>query len=417
MVEVILPVLDEAEALPWVLGRVPPGFVPIVVDNGSRDGSAAIARRLGAQVVDEPRRGFGAACFAGLWAAGAETVCFMDCDGSLDPGELPALTAPVLAGVADLALGARRAEPRAWPLHARVANRLLALELRRRTGVALRDLGPMRAAGREPLLALGIRDRGFGWPLEMVLRAAEAGLADRGDRGGLPGPLRTLQGHGHAARLSTRGSRHGGGPAMSRVAVVVIAKEPLPGRVKTRLSPPCSPAEAAVLAEAALRDTLATVAAVPARRRLVALEGRPGPWLPRGFETTPQLGAGLGERLANALGEAGGPALVIGMDTPQLTPGMLADACDRLAAPGVDAVLGPALDGGYWTIGLARPAAAVFRGVPMSSPYTGVAQRLRLDELRLRVAELPPLRDVDTIEDARAVARECPGGAFARALA
>jgi glycosyltransferase involved in cell wall biosynthesis len=175
MVEVVLPVLDEAEALPWVLGRLPRRFVPIVVDNASRDGSGEIARRLGARVVHEPRRGFGAACFTGLAAAGAELVCFMDCDGSLDPRELPGVASPVLTGAADLVLGARRPDPGAWPLHARAANRLLALELRRRTGVRLRDLGPMRAAPRERLLALGIRDRGFGWPLEMVLRAAAAG--------------------------------------------------------------------------------------------------------------------------------------------------------------------------------------------------------------------------------------------------
>jgi len=172
--DVILPVLDEAEALPWVLGRMPANFDPLVVDNGSSDGSAAIAARLGAQVVHEPRRGFGAACFAGLSAARAETVAFMDCDGSLDPGELPRLTEGIAAGAADLVLGARAPEPGAWPLHARLANRALALELRRRSGVPLRDLGPMRAAPREALLGLGIRDRRFGWPLEMVLLAAAA---------------------------------------------------------------------------------------------------------------------------------------------------------------------------------------------------------------------------------------------------
>jgi glycosyltransferase involved in cell wall biosynthesis len=174
-VDVILPVLDEAEALPWVLERLPPRYRPIVVDNGSSDGSGQVAARLGACVIDEPRRGFGAACFAGLAAARTETVCFMDADASLDPAELPRVTGPVAAGVADLVLGLRRPEPGAFPAHARLANHALALEVRRRTGVPLRDLGPMRAAGREPLLALGIRDRRFGWPLEMVLRAAAAG--------------------------------------------------------------------------------------------------------------------------------------------------------------------------------------------------------------------------------------------------
>ncbi len=175
MVQVVLPVLDEAEALEWVLARIPAGFEPIVADNGSTDDSAAIARRLGARVVNEPRRGFGAACYAGLVAAGAELVCFMDCDGSLDPTDLLRVVAPVERGELDLVLGSRVAARGAWPLHARLANRALARELRRRTSLPLRDLGPMRAARRENLLALGIRDRRFGWPLEMVLRAAQRG--------------------------------------------------------------------------------------------------------------------------------------------------------------------------------------------------------------------------------------------------
>jgi glycosyltransferase involved in cell wall biosynthesis len=175
MLDVVLPVLDEAEAIPWVLGRIPPRCRPIVVDNGSCDGSAALARNLGAEVVTEPRRGFGAACYAGLRSATAEVVCFMDCDASLDPSQLPLVADPVCAGGADLVLGERRPADGAWPLHARVANRVLAAELSRRTGIPLRDLGPMRAGRRDALLALGIRDRRFGWPLEMVLRAARAG--------------------------------------------------------------------------------------------------------------------------------------------------------------------------------------------------------------------------------------------------
>ncbi len=175
MPDVILPVLDEAQALPSVLAAMPPGYRPIVVDNGSRDGSADIAAALGAHVVAEPRRGFGSACFAGLCAAIDPVVCFMDADASLDAGDLPRVAAAVLAGEADLVLGARIAAPGAWPVHARLANRALALELRRRTDVRVTDLGPMRAARRAPLLALGIRDRACGWPLEMVLLAASAG--------------------------------------------------------------------------------------------------------------------------------------------------------------------------------------------------------------------------------------------------
>jgi dTDP-L-rhamnose 4-epimerase len=202
MPDVILPVLDEAAAIPGVLAAMPPGYRPIVVDNGSTDGSAEIAADLGATVVGEPRRGFGAACFAGLCAARAEVVCFMDCDGSLDPADLRAIVA-LLDGGADLAIGARRAARGAWPLHARIANRVLAVELRRRTGVRLEDLGPMRAARRRPLLALDLKDRRSGWPLEMVVKAAAAGwtiagapvpYSEREGRSKVTGTLRgTLQ--------------------------------------------------------------------------------------------------------------------------------------------------------------------------------------------------------------------------------
>ena len=175
MPDVILPVLNEAAALPWVLGRMPEGYRPLVVDNGSTDGSAHVAHSLGAAVVVEGRRGFGAACWTGSNAAVADVVCFMDCDGSLDPADLPKVAEPVIEDAADLVVGCRVPDRRAWPLHARVANRMLALELRRRTGVKLHDPGPMRAARRRALLDLGIEDRRFGWPLEMILRAARAG--------------------------------------------------------------------------------------------------------------------------------------------------------------------------------------------------------------------------------------------------
>jgi glycosyltransferase involved in cell wall biosynthesis len=175
VVDVILPVLDEAAALPAVLARMPAGHRPIVVDNASTDDSVAVARAAGAAVISEPARGFGAACWTGLCAATADVVCFMDADGSLDPGDLPLVSGPVAGGQADLVLGARIASAGAWPAHARLANRVLARELRRRGGVGVTDLGPMRAAGRAALLELGIADRRFGWPLEMVLRAAGAG--------------------------------------------------------------------------------------------------------------------------------------------------------------------------------------------------------------------------------------------------
>ncbi|MFE0729807.1 glycosyltransferase family 2 protein [Streptomyces antibioticus] len=175
-VDVVLPCLNEAEALPWVLARIPAGWRALVVDNGSTDGSADLARKLGATVVHEPRRGFGAACHAGLAAAGADVVCFCDCDASLDPALLVPFVAEIRAGSADLVLGRRRPRGRgSWPVHARTGNLALARLLRRRTGLALHDLGPLRAARREPLLALGLTDRRSGYPLQMVVRAADAG--------------------------------------------------------------------------------------------------------------------------------------------------------------------------------------------------------------------------------------------------
>ena len=175
-VDLVLPCMDEAAALPWVLGRIPPGVRPIVVDNGSTDGSAEVAARHGAVVVAETRRGFGAACHAGLLAATARYVAFCDADGSLDPAQLRLVCGPVLAGRADLVLGRRVPVRReAWPPHARLGNRIVAHRVRRRTGVRVADLGPMRCAAREPLLALGLADRRCGYPLEMLVRAAAAG--------------------------------------------------------------------------------------------------------------------------------------------------------------------------------------------------------------------------------------------------
>ena len=199
-------------------------------------------------------------------------------------------------------------------------------------------------------------------------------------------------------------------------AVLVIAKAPAPGRSKTRLCPPCSFEEAAWVAEAALADTLAAVEAAPAERRAVVLDGEPGPWLPPGFDVIPQRGRGLDERLAAAFEDADGPALLIGMDTPQVTPPLLERSMATLRHLAVDAVLGEAEDGGYWAIGVRDPDPDVFLGVSMSSPRTAVAQRQRLRRLGLRVAELPRLRDVDLMGDAHVVASAIPGSRFARAL-
>jgi glycosyltransferase involved in cell wall biosynthesis len=174
--DVVFPCLNEASALPWVLHRLGRGYRAIVVDNASTDGSGDIARRLGATVVEETQRGYGAAAHTGLLAATADIVCFCDIDGSLDPQQLALVVAPIAAGTADLVLGRRRpVSRRALPWHARIGNTLLTRRLHRRAGLDIRDIGPMRAARRDSLLRLHLADRRFGYPLETVTRAAEAG--------------------------------------------------------------------------------------------------------------------------------------------------------------------------------------------------------------------------------------------------
>ncbi len=190
--------------------------------------------------------------------------------------------------------------------------------------------------------------------------------------------------------------------------ILVMAKAPVPGRVKTRLTPPFTPTQAAGLAEAALLDTLTAVLATPAGRRILMLDGEPGPWLPPGIEVRTQRGSGLDERIADALVVADGPALVVGMDTPQLTPCHLNVDWARL-----DAWFGPALDGGFWALGLREPDPAVVLGVEMSQSWTGAVQLGRLFDARLRVGRLPTLRDVDTASDATEVATLIPGSRFA----
>ena len=212
------------------------------------------------------------------------------------------------------------------------------------------------------------------------------------------------------------------GPRAAALAiqVVVIAKEPRPGAVKTRLCPPLTPVQAAALASAALADTCDVVGATPVRRRVVALEGRPGSWLPEDWEVVVQRSGTFGQRLAGAIEDSWDaaplPILLIGMDTPQLDQRLLESAARALLRPGVDAVLGPAHDGGYWLLGTRAPVAGMFDGVPMSTDHTGAAQLRRLDQLGLHRTVVPPLRDVDTIADARAVAAAAPHTRFACVL-
>ncbi|HEV7761247.1 MAG TPA: DUF2064 domain-containing protein [Acidimicrobiales bacterium] len=199
--------------------------------------------------------------------------------------------------------------------------------------------------------------------------------------------------------------------------LLVLAKEPVAGRVKTRLCPPCSPGQAAAVAEAALADTLAAACGSGADRVVLALDGRPGAWCPPGVDVVDQGRGDLADRLARAWSATAGPALQIGMDTPQLTAAALDEAMAALGAPAVDAVLGPAHDGGWWAIGLQRPHPLVFTGIPTSRSDTGARQATRLAALGLRTRALPARRDVDTWPDALAVAAAHPATAFAAAVA
>jgi rSAM/selenodomain-associated transferase 1 len=198
--------------------------------------------------------------------------------------------------------------------------------------------------------------------------------------------------------------------------LAIIAKAPQAGHSKTRLCPPLTFTQAAQLAEAALRDTLAAVLATPADRRVVVLDGACGAWLPAGVDVIRQRGDGLGARLANAFDELGGPTLLVGMDTPQLTPALLSAGLDALRR-GAAATLGLAPDGGYWAIGMRSAEREVFTGVPMSTDDTGAVQLARLRHvLRCEPHRLPALRDVDFIDDARAAAAAAPSTFFAGVL-
>ena len=198
--------------------------------------------------------------------------------------------------------------------------------------------------------------------------------------------------------------------------LLVIAKAPVPGRVKTRLCPPCTLEESADIARAALADTLRAVSEFDGVERVLVLDGSPDKWIPPGFRVIHQRGTGLAERLDAAFEDGGLPALLIGMDTPQVSSGYLSRALEALNRPGVDAVLGDAEDGGWWIAGFRRRVSNAFAGVPMSTARTAFRQRLRFRRLGLNVAPAPRLRDVDTFADALVVARAIPDSAFAKAV-
>lgn len=202
------------------------------------------------------------------------------------------------------------------------------------------------------------------------------------------------------------------------IHLICIAKQPLPGRVKTRLSPEFTPYDACRLAAAALSDTLEVLQRTPAVARTLVLEGDPNSCQHPGIDVIRQAAGGLDRRIAAAFEAAWArapvPMLLVGMDTPQITPGLLHAAAEQLTCCDRSAVLGPAADGGWWALGLTKPAPEALIGVPMSTALTGARQRERLIAAGLRVGDLPLLTDVDDPADVRAVAAQAPASRFAR---
>ena len=412
-VDVILPCLDEIEALPWVIGRITgvASLRAIVVDNGSTDGSADLARQLGATVVRCDERGYGAACHAGLLAATAELVAFCDCDASIDPRDALRL-AHRLEVDADLVVARRVATTRhAFPPRARWANRSLARQVpsenravradRSRSAACRAPSRPALAEPHRPAVGVpgrdrrprrrpGVAGRAGGRPVPASQGALEGVRTSRREPGG--GARRTPS-TGPMSRLDPTAGR-------CRRALVVLAKRPVPGRVKTRLSPDVSPVVAAELAAAALRDTLDVASTATFDARVLSFAGSVRGWLRPGWTHHVQPDGGLDVRIAAALRTDGSPTLLVGMDTPQLDAGLL----QTFDPVHFDACLGPTADGGYWAIGLRETAAAADAviGVPMSTPHTFADQHDRLRGLGMSVQILPGLTDVDLIGDARA---------------
>ena len=384
-----------------------------------------MAARLGATVVHEPVAGYGAAVHAGLLAATTDYVAFMDGDGSFDPDDLLALLDDVRSGRADIAVGRRRPVSRGvWPWHARLGNNLVVWWLRRRIGMAAHDIAPMRVCRREALLDLGVQDRRFGYPVELLQKATAGRLARLRARRRLPParPRHPLEGVRLGPGHDARGPRLLAGAGMT-LSVLVVAKAPETGRVKTRLGAEIGMERAAVVAAAALLDTLAAAtSAVGAGHCHLSLDGDleravRGPELREaltGWTVHPQRGAGFGARLADAHARVRGPVVQVGMDTPHATADLLLAAAAGLADH--DAVLGPAEDGGWWVLALRDPGhAAVLSDVPMSTSTTGVDTLAALVRAGLDVGTTATLRDVDEVADADAVARLAPGSRFAEA--
>jgi len=416
-VAVIIPARNEAAALEHVLREIPRSHVQevFVVDNGSTDATADVARQGGARVVSEPVAGYGRACLAGLAALDDTTdvVVFMDGDRSDYPEDLPLLLAPISEGRADLVIGSRTAHAQRGSLtpQQRFGNWLACRLLRWLYGVRYTDLGPFRAIRRDALRRLQMRDQAFGWTVEMQAKAAQVGLR------AVEVPVRYRPRIGRSKISGTlSGTVRAGWGILSTIARVALAsrrnrrllvflKEPVPGQVKTRLAADLGADAACEVYRACVELTLQRLASY-CKETLLYLDQpsrRPNApaWLSNRWAVRPQQGCDLGERLAEATQTAFARGVqrvvVIGTDSPWLQPSDIEQAFAALAE--ADVVVGPADDGGYYLIGLARPLPALFEDISWSTPQVCAQTLARAGTLGLRVTVLPQRYDLDVRSD------------------
>ncbi len=424
-VSVIIPALDEEAALPGVLARIPPWVDrAIVVDNGSRDGTAAAARASGAVVVAEPGRGYGRACQAGIAAVNgtADVLVFLDADGSDYPEQMDRLVDPIAAGRADLVIGSRTRgtlDAGAMTLPQRAGNAIAPALIRWLWGERFTDLGPFRAIRAAALRQLGMDDQTYGWTVQMQIRAARFGLRcaevpvdyarRKAGRSKISGTARGVIEAGTKILFCV--AREYLAPVhrapRSTESLAVFTRFPEAGRVKTRMIPALGPHGAADLHALMVQHTLGRVAEFR-RGRDVDVQvwhagASPEQFAERFGDSFPgrvQPDGDLGARMQQAFGtmlRRSSAAIIIGTDCPDLSAGVLHSAFEALRTR--DLVLGPATDGGYYLIGLRRPVPHLFTDMPWSTGEVRAETVRRASTLGLSTRLLPALADVDVLED------------------